>query len=86
MALRWSRGLFRFWLVASVLWIAAVGAVTWWRFPLDDFIPDPIASNSEKECPPNWKRDSRGENASRIGLETILKRPNRHSIRLSHIK
>jgi hypothetical protein len=30
MALRVARGLFRLWLVLSVLW---VGVVTWWTFP-----------------------------------------------------
>jgi len=29
MALRVARGLFRLWLVLSVLWIGAVGIVTW---------------------------------------------------------
>lgn len=33
MALRVARGLFRLWLVLSVLWIAGVGVVTWQTFP-----------------------------------------------------
>jgi hypothetical protein len=33
MALKIARGLFRLWLVASVLWVVAVGAVTWSRLP-----------------------------------------------------
>jgi hypothetical protein len=33
MALRVARGLFRLWLVLSVLWIGGVGVVTWWTFP-----------------------------------------------------
>jgi hypothetical protein len=33
MALRIARGLFRLWLVLSVLWIGGVGVVTWWTFP-----------------------------------------------------
>ena len=50
MALRVARGLFRVWLVLSVLWIGGVGVVTWWTLPQDeyvvpsdkdDFIPDP---------------------------------------------
>jgi hypothetical protein len=44
MALRVARGLFRLWLVLSVLWIGAVGIVTWKRFPVDDWrISDPPA-------------------------------------------
>ena len=35
MALRVVRGLFRLWLVLSVLWIGGVGATTWWTLPLD---------------------------------------------------
>jgi hypothetical protein len=33
MALRVARGLFRLWLVLSVLWIGGVGVVTWRTFP-----------------------------------------------------
>jgi hypothetical protein len=33
MAFRIARGLFRLWLVLSVLWIGAVGTVTWWTVP-----------------------------------------------------
>jgi hypothetical protein len=33
MALRVARGLFRLWLVLSVLWIGGVGYVTWRDFP-----------------------------------------------------
>jgi hypothetical protein len=33
MALRLARGLFRLWLVLSVLWIGAVGVVTWQTLP-----------------------------------------------------
>jgi hypothetical protein len=36
MALRTARGLFRLWLVFSVLWIGGVGVVTWWTFPSDE--------------------------------------------------
>ena len=35
MALRLGRGLFRLWLVLSVLWIGGVGVTTWWRLPVD---------------------------------------------------
>ena len=34
MALRVTRGLFRLWLVLSVLWIGGMGVVTWRTFPL----------------------------------------------------
>ena len=33
MALRIARGLFRLWLVLSLLWIVGVGVVTWGTFP-----------------------------------------------------
>jgi hypothetical protein len=38
MALRVARGLFRLWLVLSVLWTGGVGIVTWWTFPVDDWV------------------------------------------------
>jgi hypothetical protein len=34
MALRVARGLFRLWMVLSVLWIGGVGVVTWRTFPV----------------------------------------------------
>jgi hypothetical protein len=34
MTLRVARGLFRLWLVLSVLWIGGVGIMTWWTFPV----------------------------------------------------
>jgi hypothetical protein len=43
MALRIARGLFRLWLVLSVLWIGGVGAVTWRaneRPPLESFLEE----------------------------------------------
>ena len=33
--MRLARGLFRLWLVLSVLWIGGVGVTTWWTLPLD---------------------------------------------------
>jgi hypothetical protein len=47
MALRVARGLFRLWLVLSVLWIGGVDVVTWWTFPVDDWVVV-----SEKNPPP----------------------------------
>jgi hypothetical protein len=44
MALRVARGLFRLWLVLSVLWIGGVGIVTWPAF-------DPAKLAATKEFP-----------------------------------
>ena len=41
MALRVARGLFRLWLVLSVLWIGGVGAVTLWTLPVDMCVTPP---------------------------------------------
>ena len=41
MALRVARGLFRLWLVLSVLWISGVGVVTWQTFPVADWVAVP---------------------------------------------
>jgi hypothetical protein len=35
--MRITRGLFRLWVVASVLWIASVGVMTWQAWPVDDW-------------------------------------------------
>jgi hypothetical protein len=35
MTLRIARGLFRLWLILSVLWIGGVGYVTWQHFPIE---------------------------------------------------
>jgi hypothetical protein len=35
MAWRIARGLFRLWLVLSVLWVAGVGIYAWWSFPME---------------------------------------------------
>ena len=37
MALRFARGLFRLWLILSVLWIGGVGVVTWLSLPSAPF-------------------------------------------------
>jgi hypothetical protein len=37
--MRINRGLFRLWVVASVLWIASVGVITWKNWPVDDWVP-----------------------------------------------
>jgi hypothetical protein len=47
MALRVARGLFRLWLVLSVLWIGGVGVVTWREYP--DEGPD---KNGSHHCRP----------------------------------
>jgi hypothetical protein len=55
MALRITHGLFRLWLVFSVLWVVGVAGVSWSTFPVDDwvntsnvtpddFIPDEFAA------------------------------------------
>jgi hypothetical protein len=40
MALRVARGLFRLWVVLSMLWIGGVGVVTWLTFPRDEYCTD----------------------------------------------
>jgi hypothetical protein len=46
LALRIACGLFRLWLVLSVLWIVAVGIYAWWSFPME--VP-PWAASSPSE-------------------------------------
>src|SRR6516165_196356 len=51
MALRIARGLFRLWLVLSVLWIGGVAVVTWRTFPPE--IPErrlPYLCELNKDC------------------------------------
>jgi hypothetical protein len=52
MALRVARGLFRLWLVLSVLWIGGVGIVTWWTFPVDELVtPAPSSGVTTAPAP-----------------------------------
>jgi hypothetical protein len=57
MALRVARGLFRLWLVLSVLWIGGVGAVTWWTFPVDDWVYPSGARPDRNPPPPGYVID-----------------------------
>jgi hypothetical protein len=52
MVLRVARGLFRLWLVLSVLWIGGVGVVTWQTFPLEDPVRAsfPYLCELNKDC------------------------------------
>jgi len=54
MALRVARGLFRLWLVLSVLWIGGVGVVTWRTFPV---IPEWATLPSICEIPANERSE-----------------------------
>src|SRR5262245_28934251 len=56
MALRVARGLFRLWLVLSVLWIGGVGVVTWQTFPKPElgFLCDLPANERPKEVDCSW--------------------------------
>jgi hypothetical protein len=49
MALRIARGLFRLWLILSVLWIGGVGVVTWWTWtlPAVPFVNGQIETGSD---------------------------------------
>jgi len=51
MAVRVARGLFRLWLVLSVFWLSGVGLVTWWTFPVNDWIY-PSGERPERNPPP----------------------------------
>jgi hypothetical protein len=49
--MNWTRGLFRLWLVLSVLWIGGVAAMTWQALPAGTFIdanPPPPGYEIEK--------------------------------------
>jgi hypothetical protein len=73
MALRVARGLFRLWLVLSVLWITGVGVATWWTFPLTlklptpvptekcPFDPDAFLANRPQPQPPCWPEPIKSE-------------------------
>ena len=51
MAVRIARGLFRLWIVLSVLWIGGVAAVTWWTFPPPELTDEEVGLNTRPtEC------------------------------------
>src|SRR6266566_1180069 len=56
MALRVARGLFRLWLVLSLLWIGGVGIVTWQTFPENELpsMCDLPANERPKEFDCSW--------------------------------
>src|SRR6266487_1659832 len=51
MALRVARGLFRLWLVLSVLLVGGVGVMSWWTFPVVDWVY-PSGERPERNPPP----------------------------------
>jgi hypothetical protein len=52
MAFRVARGLFRLWLVLSVLWVAGVGVVTWRTLPENELLS--ICDLPANERSENW--------------------------------
>jgi hypothetical protein len=56
MALRVARGLFRLWLVLSVLWIGGVGVVIWRTFPEEELpsICDLPANERSEDWDCSW--------------------------------
>jgi hypothetical protein len=64
MALRLGRGLFRLWLVLSVLWIGGVAATTWWTLPVD------LCAT-----PPGGLHDCDANDLIRAGLSWWKKKP-----------
>ncbi len=50
-AVRIARGLFRLWIIVSVLWIGGVAAVTWWTFPPAELTDEEVGLNTRPtEC------------------------------------
>jgi hypothetical protein len=70
MALRVARGLFRLWLVLSVLWIGGVGFVTWWTVPIASF--DNHAAVMRQELP-SIEEANRAIEADRRAHNALLK-------------
>jgi hypothetical protein len=79
MALRVARGLFRMWLVLSVLWIGGVGYVTWSRAPVYDFdwvMPSELptieeANKRSKPFDPDWWLRERRDEERRAAIKAI---------------
>jgi hypothetical protein len=74
MGLRVARGLFRLWLVLSVLWIGGVGVVTWHTFPFD-----PVRATLPSYC--DLPANERSENfdcswLARVTRDLILDKEN----------
>ena len=63
MALRVARGLFRLWLVLTVLWIGGVGVVTWRTFPENELpsMCDLAANQRPKEFDCSWLQQVKDE-------------------------
>ena len=51
MAVRIARGLFRLWIIVSVLWVGGVAAATWWTFPPAELTDEEVGLNTRPtEC------------------------------------
>jgi hypothetical protein len=75
MSVRVTRGLFRLWLVFSVLWIAGVGAVTWRTFPVNDWTvvgakrgvsDEEVDLESESSLMKRWESDTSRKQGHRM--------------------
>ena len=84
MAFRVARGLFRLWLVLSVLWIAGVGVVTWQHFPIQlsytpgkvppgEFDPDRfLLSHEHPDFDPSKPYDNYKERRDALQFASVL--------------
>jgi hypothetical protein len=60
--MRITRGLFRLWVVASVLWVLVVGVMTWQTWPVDDWvIVDERPSQTEHFDPDAYLRETKSK-------------------------
>src|SRR5262245_40680699 len=78
MALRFARGLFRLWLVLTVLWISGVGYVTWQTLPSAN---DQAVVTESDTIAREWKKANPGETlelapweAAKIAHKAVLYR------------
>jgi hypothetical protein len=62
MARQIARGFFRLWLVTSILWMVAIGIVTWKKLPVDDWTRDTeCARKTIDECVRDYAAKHPGE-------------------------
>jgi hypothetical protein len=74
MALRVARGLFRLWLVLSVLWIGGVAVETWRHFPFDLLLTPGKAPPGEFDPDTFLARDLPDFDASNPSKQYVLVR------------
>ena len=77
-----GRGLFRLWLVLSVCWGGATGAVIWWTLPADEEVPGRVSDDAKDLPDAPWIQNPAPSEATKPHTHVVV----RSAERVEHIK